>query len=114
MPIDQADVRDRLQHELTSLDHQLADLGVDPATESMLPREDEGFADSAHATAERAERISLVEELALARREVAAALGRIEAGTYGHCERCGRPIPPERLEARPTARLCVECKRATT
>jgi RNA polymerase-binding protein DksA len=41
--------------------------------------------------------------------EVESALSRIDAGTYGQCETCGRPIAPERLEARPTARTCVRC-----
>lgn len=41
--------------------------------------------------------------------EVDAALGRIEQGTYGVCESCGRDIPPARLEARPFARRCVTC-----
>ena len=40
-----------------------------------------------------------------------AALARIEAGTYGECERCGRPIDQERLEALPYATKCIECKR---
>ena len=40
--------------------------------------------------------------------EVEAALDRVAAGTYGICEVCHRPIDPERLEARPTARTCVE------
>jgi DnaK suppressor protein len=44
--------------------------------------------------------------------EIAAARGRVAAGTYGVCERCGRPIAPERLEARPAARTCVTCPRA--
>jgi len=44
--------------------------------------------------------------------EIAAARARVAAGTYGVCERCGRPIAPERLEARPTARTCVACPRA--
>lgn len=39
--------------------------------------------------------------------EVDAAFARLDAGTYGICEVCGRPIPGERLEARPTARRCV-------
>lgn len=41
--------------------------------------------------------------------EVEAALGRIEAGTYGACERCGAVIAAERLQARPVARTCVRC-----
>jgi DnaK suppressor protein len=41
--------------------------------------------------------------------EVDRALERVEAGTYGLCETCGRPIPVERLLARPVARHCVGC-----
>lgn len=36
------------------------------------------------------------------------ALKRIDDGSYGTCERCGKPIPEERLEARPWATLCIE------
>ncbi len=41
--------------------------------------------------------------------EIDAALGRISAGTYGKCERCGRPIGELRLRAVPEARLCMTC-----
>ncbi len=41
--------------------------------------------------------------------EVDAALQRLADGSYGRCKRCGRPIEPERLEARPTARTHVAC-----
>lgn len=41
--------------------------------------------------------------------EVDAAITRLEAGTYGVCERCEGPIGAERLDARPTARLCIVC-----
>jgi DnaK suppressor protein len=41
--------------------------------------------------------------------DVRHALERLEAGTYGACEGCGRAIPFERLEAIPHARLCVAC-----
>ena len=40
---------------------------------------------------------------------VEAAIVRVEDGTYGRCERCGRPIAPERLEARPDVATCVAC-----
>jgi DnaK suppressor protein len=43
--------------------------------------------------------------------EIDAALGRIENGTFGTCERCGQPIGAERLEALPWATLCIEDKR---
>lgn len=38
------------------------------------------------------------------------ALRAMEHGTYGICERCGKPIPPERLEVKPDATLCVTCQ----
>jgi DnaK suppressor protein len=37
------------------------------------------------------------------------ALVRVEDGSYGACERCGRPIAPERLAARPDAATCIDC-----
>ena len=41
--------------------------------------------------------------------EIDATLSRIDDGTYGTCERCQADIAVARLEARPTARTCVEC-----
>jgi DnaK suppressor protein len=43
--------------------------------------------------------------------EAEHALERVEHGDYGVCEICDRPIPFERLEALPAARLCVACLR---
>jgi DnaK suppressor protein len=40
---------------------------------------------------------------------VHAALARIEDGTYGTCERCGKPINPARLDAIPYTTYCKEC-----
>ena len=37
-----------------------------------------------------------------------AALERMEEGTYGICEKCGKPIGEERLEALPWATLCID------
>ena len=39
------------------------------------------------------------------------ALARLDDGTYGRCEGCGRAIPDERLEARPATSFCVTCAR---
>jgi RNA polymerase-binding transcription factor DksA len=43
--------------------------------------------------------------------EIAAAIGRIDAGTFGRCEDCGRDIAASRLDAVPYARYCMECAR---
>ena len=43
--------------------------------------------------------------------EIEAALGRIEDGSYGVCEVCGKPIGAERLTAIPWARLCIDDQR---
>jgi DnaK suppressor protein len=42
--------------------------------------------------------------------EIDRALLKIDAGSYGTCEQCGRPIPQARLKALPYAALCVACK----
>jgi DnaK suppressor protein len=55
-------------------------------------------------------------EFALGERETAelgaidAALGRIEAGSYGQCTACGVSIPAARLQASPEAGRCISCQ----
>lgn len=45
--------------------------------------------------------------------EVDGAIARITAGAYGTCTRCGRSVGSGRLEARPSAPLCIDCARKT-
>jgi RNA polymerase-binding protein DksA len=59
---------------------------------------------------EREKNLSLIGALKKELASVDAALSAIERGTYGTCERCGLAIPPERLEVRPEATLCVSCQ----
>jgi DnaK suppressor protein len=42
--------------------------------------------------------------------EIDIALGKIQNGTYGVCEKCGKPIEPEILSIDPESRFCKECK----
>ena len=70
------------------------------------------MADQGSATFERELDMTLEENVRDALGEVRAALARIDDGTYGTCERCGAEIPAERLEAVPTASLCITCKEA--
>lgn len=43
-------------------------------------------------------------------KKINEAISRIESGDYGYCEACGVEIGVQRLEARPTAELCIDCK----
>jgi DnaK suppressor protein len=43
-------------------------------------------------------------------KKIDEALERMDAATYGICERCGGDIPYKRLKARPVTTLCIECK----
>jgi DnaK suppressor protein len=103
-------IRAALEADLANVERQLAEHGFSHDGGSVTVDVDEGFADSAAATTERAEAIALADQLGSHRNDVVNALKRVEAGTYGKCERCGNEIPVERLEALPTATLCVACK----
>lgn len=43
-------------------------------------------------------------------KKIDETIGKIESGDYGYCESCGIEIGLKRLEARPTATLCIDCK----
>jgi DnaK suppressor protein len=106
-PADMAiDFRALLESERASLRAQLAEIGFGEAGGLNY---DSNFADTSQVTAERGEAEALAGPLRDALAEVEAAIVRLEAGTYGRCERCGQPIAPARLEAKPAARRCISC-----
>lgn len=43
-------------------------------------------------------------------KKISDMLAKIDSGEYGYCEKCGIEIGLSRLEARPTATLCIDCK----
>jgi DnaK suppressor protein len=58
---------------------------------------------------ERAQVAALLLEARTYLGDLDQALTRVDAGNYGTCAHCGRPIAPERLAARPAARACIAC-----
>jgi DnaK suppressor protein len=93
--------RDSLRSQLAELGHGTKGLDYDP-----------NFADSSQVTAERGENEALVNKLAEGLKDVEHALGKFGTDAYGVCENCHRPIAPARLEAKPEARLCIDCAEA--
>ncbi len=68
--------------------------------------------DLAQLTAERELAITNLDRLTSLKRQIRAALARIEEGTYGVCLECDEPISPNRLNAVPWTALCVRCQEA--
>lgn len=99
-----ASVRAELEEERNQLSEQLRELGRD---ESSLDFDD-NFADSGQVAAEQGENQALAAQLRDQLDDVEAALARLDAGTYGTCEVCGRPIGEARLEVMPATRFCID------
>jgi len=105
-------LRDGLVEERAGLLEQVQDLDAEADVKNWR---DAGFdddpADSGSASFERETAQSLSNHARRLLTQIDEALRRMDAGTYGVCERCGERIEPERLEAIPYATLCLECKR---
>jgi DnaK suppressor protein len=93
-----------------SLRAEISSHGADPDSDDIAFVDDAGFADRGHSSEERGHVIAVVRALRSNLGDVERALAKMDAGTYGICERCGRPISRERLEAIPWAVLGIDCK----
>ena len=69
------------------------------------------LADAGSEMFDRSRDLSIVEDIDAQLTEVDHAISRVEHGTYGRCEACGREIGAERLQARPATRFCLEDQR---
>jgi DnaK suppressor protein len=77
-------------------------------TAGELSSFDQHPGDSGTETFEMEKNVSLLEQVDDELAEIDAAAQRLERGTYGTCQACGRPIGDDRLEALPATRFCVE------
>ena len=101
--------RARALERVAALEREFAGLAE---AASSAGTDDEHDPEGATLAFERQHAAALLEA---AREQVAAldaALGRLAAGRYGVCDRCGRPIGEDRLAARPAARTCIQCAAA--
>ena len=103
-------LREQLQAQARDLRREIEDQGADPDADEVAFIDDAGFSDRSHSTEERSRLLSVAKALRSNLRDVERALAKMDAGTYGTCERCGNPISRERLEALPWAVLCIDCK----
>jgi DnaK suppressor protein len=107
-----ARIREELVEERASLLEQVEDLDAEADVKNW--REggfDDDPADAGSASFERETAQSLSNHARSLLSQIDDAMRRMDAGTYGTCERCGETIEVARLEALPYATLCLTCKR---
>ena len=100
-----AELQGQLQTETQAISSSESEIAVEI-------RSDENPAEAGTATFEREKHLSIANNVQDLLEKSTKALEKIEAGSYGICESCGRPIDPDRLAALPHALMCIECKKA--
>ncbi len=98
--------RDRTRDRIASLISDLDDIVAGLAHSNV---DDEHDPEGSTVAFERARVAALLEQDRAYLAAIEEAFQREASGAYGLCERCGDPIPPERLTVLPAARYCIRC-----
>jgi RNA polymerase-binding transcription factor len=106
------DLKGRLEQEQVELREQLSTIEEEAfaATQSELSGDvglDDESADAGTATFEREKDLSIENNVRDLLAKIDRALARIADGSYGTCERCGKPIEKARIKALPYVDLCI-------
>lgn len=104
--------RQRLSSELSEF--AKPDVSDADNYKSDFPKYGDDEDENAAEVADYSDRLSLEHVLEKQLRDVNKALSRIDDGTYGTCQHCGKPIEEQRLLVRPTSSSCVDCKKRLT
>jgi len=106
--VDLQDAREQLEQMLTELDATLVSQEEDDPDEAG--DNEQNSSDAASDLTENDREQALREATQAHRAQVAAAVARLDEGTYGTCLDCAQPIGEARLQVRPEASRCVQCQ----
>jgi DnaK suppressor protein len=95
-----------LQHQLRKLEAQIEHLEA-----ALQEKPDYGLGKGDPAITGWEMNQAVLQELKERSTSLREAIERASQGTYGICERCAKPIHPDRLSVLPDVRLCIECAR---
>lgn len=108
----EAEVRTALETRRREVSGELAELTAIPRDPMTAVSFGKRVGDGTTQAVERLNQVGTATALAAMLEDVNRALAKLDEGTYGRCDSCGKEIPPERLEARPWSVLCVTCSAA--
>lgn len=112
------EIKQKLVEEQTRLEQDLTDIGYHKDADGNVSVDTETGGnsddDNASEVTAFADGMSVAERLESELKDVKKALASIEAGSYGTCKYCKKPIDEKRLIARPSSSSCIECKKTLT
>ena len=113
--MDKNQIKQRLEKERERIQQLLEEDEKEAVSQERDAEElssvDQHVADHGTETFEQEKALSILETHKEELADIESAFQRLENDDYGKCEACGKPIPEERLEARPAARFCVDHQR---
>jgi DnaK suppressor protein len=99
--------REILITKLTEIEVQLATMAAPPSEQSNISF-GKRVGDGTQMAVDRLSQVAVADQLQVTEIDVRRALVKLDEGSYGRCDVCGKAIPAGRLEALPWATLCVE------
>jgi DnaK suppressor protein len=99
--------RETLSTKLSEIEEQLATMSAPPSEQSNISF-GKRVGDGTQMAVDRLSQVAVADQLQVTEIDVRRALVKLDEGSYGQCDVCGRPIPEGRLAALPWATLCVE------
>ena len=101
------DPRTTLTAKLAEIDDQMGTLEKKPADQGSISF-GKRIGEGTSMAVDRLTQVAVHDKLQVIRGDVVRAFEKLDEGSYGRCDVCGKPIPEGRLEALPWAVLCVE------
>lgn len=101
------DARATLTAKLAEIDEQMATMEMKPVDQGSISF-GKRIGEGTSMAVDRLAQVAVHDQLQVTRADVVRALEKLDDGTYGTCDDCGKPIAPGRIEALPWAVLCVE------
>src|SRR3954465_14701625 len=109
-PADLAAVKDALRHRAEALELRISGM-VAPTERGSGISFGKRVGDGTTEAVRRLTEVGVGTSLESSQARVLRALEKLDEGTYGTCDNCGRPIAPARLKFSPESVLCLDCPR---
>lgn len=106
-----AKIKEVLLKDKAKFETELSKFNGKGDNDKTFPNYGDSEEDNAREVADYETNLSIEGDLEKSLRDVLSSLKRIEAGNYGICRYCKKPIEEKRLLARPTSSACVACKK---